>query len=80
MNFTSNDIEVVRSGLEFLSLFERRILISRFWENKTIEEISNEMELTWDEIDHLLTDTIAKMRAFCLEHPHFKLGFNMEAA
>ncbi len=80
MRFTPKDIEVVKIGLNFLTFFERHILFHRFWENKTIEEIAEEMKLEWHEIDHVITEALNKLRVFCLEHPEFKLGFSLEAA
>ena len=80
MRFTPKDIEVVKEGMNILSFFERHILINRFWENKTIEEIAEEMELQWDEIDQAITEALSKLRVYCLEHPQFKLGLVLEAA
>jgi DNA-directed RNA polymerase sigma subunit (sigma70/sigma32) len=80
MRFTSKDIEVVKIGLNFLTFFERHILILRFWENKTIEEISKEMDLEWGEIDQSIEIALDKLRVFCLEHPQFTVGYAAKAA
>lgn len=80
MRFTAKDIEVVRNGLNFLSFLERQIIIYRFWENQTIEEISQAMEMSWEEIDKAISKAIGKLRAFCLAHPSFSIGIQLEAA
>ena len=80
MRFTAKDIEVVRNGLNFLSFLERQIIIYRFWENQTIEEIATVLELSWSEIDEVINEAIEKLRAFCLEHPNFSIGIQLEAA
>jgi DNA-directed RNA polymerase sigma subunit (sigma70/sigma32) len=80
MRFTAKDIEVVKTGLNILTYFERHIVIHRFWENKTIEEIAVEMELDWDEVDQAITEALNKLRTFCLEHPQFKAASYAEAA
>jgi DNA-directed RNA polymerase specialized sigma24 family protein len=80
MRFTAKDIEVVRNGLNFLSFLERQIIIYRFWENQTIEEIATALELSWSEIDELINEAIEKLRTFCLEQPNFSIGIQLEAA
>ncbi len=80
MRFTPKDIEVVRNGLSFLTFLERQILIYRFWEERTIEDIAEILEMYWDEVDSYIEDSLKSLRKYCLEHPSFSLGVFMEAA
>ena len=80
MRFTPQDMEIVRAGLNFLSFVESQVLIYRFWENQTIEEISDQIEMTWDETDYLITEALEKLRAYCLAHSELKIGTIMDAA
>jgi len=74
MRFTQKDIEVVRAGLSFLSFCQRETLIYRFWENQSIEEISEHLEMDWDEVDSIIDEALLNLRTFCLEHPDFSLA------
>lgn len=50
----------------------QRAVYLRFWENSMIEEIADELRLTWDEADFLLDESI-----FCLrEHLAQLLGLS----
>lgn len=80
MRFTSQDMEIVRTGLDILSFDERQILICRYWENQTIEEISNLLGLGWSDIDQLMSEALEKLRTYCLQHSQFSIGTIMEAA
>ncbi len=50
------------SLLPSLSRDQRRIIYLRFWESCTIEEISEEMKLSWDEVDQIIESTLIQLR------------------
>lgn len=74
MEFVHQDKEILKEGLETLPFWERQILIYRFWENLTIEEIAELMEMTWSEVSESLEDSFSILRTFCLSDPRFCLG------
>lgn len=49
-------------ALQGLSPQSQRAIYLRFWENSTIEEISDELRLTWDEADFLIEESIFNLR------------------
>lgn len=73
MNFTTDDIDILRTGLELLNFNSRQILIYRFWENMSIEEISQAMSMTWIEVDESIKNAQEALKRFCLRHPGFSL-------
>ena len=75
MNYTKEDILVVREGLSFLAYLERQVIIYRFWENMTIEEISQVLGMKWSEIDMAINRALENLRRYCLRHPEFSLNF-----
>lgn len=72
-SFTFLDQAVLHLGLEELSSFERQLLILRFWENFTIEEISRLFKVSWSEVDETIENSFLKLRDFCLNHKGFSL-------
>ncbi len=50
------------SLLPSLSRDQRRIIYLRFWESCTIEKISEEMKLSWDEVDQIIESTLIQLR------------------
>lgn len=73
LTFTSADKMILRKGLLSLSLWERQILIYRFWENFTIEEIANFYGTSWSEMNLTIERLQKELRSFCLDHPEFSL-------
>ncbi len=81
MTFTKQDKVILRKGLMTLYFWERQILIYRFWENMTIEEIANFYGTTWSDIDSNIERLLKKLRDFCVNDPEFSLfDFVEEAA
>lgn len=73
MKFTNTDISILRTGLQLLDLVDRQILIFRFWENMSIEEIAQVLEMKWIEVDVAIKRSQEELRRFCLRHPGFSL-------
>ena len=80
MRFTSNDVEIVRAGLSYLSTCDRQILIYRFWEDKTIDEIASLLEMKWEEVNRRLETGLTDLKQFCLGQSDFSLNDFREAA
>lgn len=73
LHFTSIDHEILRLGLAQLSFTERQILTYRFWDDSTIEEISEILEMSWTEVDQTIDSSIIKLKQLCLNHEEFSL-------
>lgn len=73
MKFTNDDISILRTGLQLLNLNDRQILIYRFWENMTIEEIAEALDMKWLEVDQAIKRAQEDLKRFCLRHPGFSL-------
>ena len=80
MRFTSNDIEIVRTGLSYLTTCERQILIYRFWEDKTIEEIATLLEMKWEEVNRSIESALKKLKNFCIGQSDFSSNDFRKAA
>lgn len=52
----------LKKALSTLSQKVQRLIYLRFWEAMTIEEIANEMRMTWDEADQAITAALANLR------------------
>lgn len=80
MRFTSNDVEIVRAGMSHLTTCERQILIYRFWEEITIEEIAELLEMEWDEVNNSIESALLNLKHFCIGQSDFSLNDFREAA
>lgn len=80
MRFTSNDVEIVRAGLSDLTTCEQQILIYRFWEDKTIEEIATLLEMKWEEVNRSIETALEYLKDFCIGQSDFSLNDFREAA
>lgn len=80
MRFTSNDVDIVRAGLSDLTTCERQILIYRFWEEKTIEEIAELLGMKWNEVNESIESALINLKHFCIGQSDFSLNDFREAA
>lgn len=80
MSFTSNDVEIVRAGMSYLRACERQILIYRFWEDKTIDEIATTLCMRWDEVNSSIDSSLAKLKHYCIGQSDFSSNDFKEAA
>lgn len=80
MRFTSNDIEIVRAGLSYLTTCERQILIYRFWEDMTIEEIAVLLEMKWEEVNKSIERALKNLKQYCICQSDFSFSDLREAA
>jgi DNA-directed RNA polymerase specialized sigma24 family protein len=80
MRFTSNDVEIVRAGLSYLTTCERQILIYRFWEDMTIEEIAGLFEMRWEEVNRNIETALKKLKHFCMNESDFSFSDFRDAA
>ena len=56
------NIRVLRILLPMLSQQERIAIQLRFWENMTIQEIAGLLELSWEQADRLIEDSVQQLR------------------
>lgn len=54
-------------ALTELSPQGQRAINLRFWENYTIEEISEELRMSWDEADELIEQSLKQLRSRLLK-------------
>ena len=58
----NKNVELYRALAELSSL-QIEIIQMRFWEELTIDQIASVVCLTWDEVDGLINETLAKLRS-----------------
>lgn len=63
-----------------LYFWERQILIYRFWENRTIEEIASFYETSWSDINSNIERLMGVLREFCINDREFSLFDLVETA
>lgn len=72
-SFTEKDQSILREGITQLSFIDRQIIINRFWENFSIEEIAETFLMSWDEVDQSIEESMEKLKAYCLSQREFSL-------
>lgn len=60
-------------ALTKLSPQGQRAIYLRFWENYTIEEISNVLKLTWDQADRLIESSLKELKTLLADGSVIKL-------
>ena len=80
MKFNTTDKNILIRGLDRLSMWEKQVLIYRFWENLSIEEISRLMGLKWSEVDQSIERSYVSLREYCLNDSEFSLSEQTEEA
>lgn len=80
MQFLKKDILILRESMDCLKFYERQILILRYWENFTIEEIAISLEMEWGEVNRSIEDSHQKIKTFCLSFPDFSVNTQIEIA
>lgn len=73
-HFSCIDQHILRKGIISLPFNQQQILIYRFWENLTIEEISRFLDLPWAEVDLNIEKSIRFLKEFCLKQSEFSLS------
>lgn len=69
--FNKNDISIIREALRDLPIIEWHILYLRFWENFSILEIAESLEMKWEEVDQTIEKLLAELKEHCLNDPTF---------
>ncbi len=59
-------------NLTSLTSLERMVLDMRFWENMLIEEIAQDLGLSWNQVDALIECTLNKLHSKLRLDPVFK--------
>jgi len=65
-NFTAKDQAILRAGINKLGLIDRQVIIYRFWENYSIQEIAESFDMTWNEVDQSINASMEKLKQFYL--------------
>lgn len=71
MKFNQNDIAVIREALRDLPIIEWHILYLRFWENYSIQEIAESLEMKWEEVNQTIDKLLIELKEHCLKDPTF---------
>lgn len=72
MKFSTQHIQALREGLSELPLIDWHILYLRFWENYSIGEIAEALDMKWEEVNTTLDRLYVELKEFCLEHSSFR--------
>lgn len=72
--FTETDQAILREAITHLSFIDRQIIINRFWENFSIQEIADTFEMTWSEVDQSIEESLIKLKDLCLLDEAFSLN------
>lgn len=69
--FSEEDYNCLHRVMSNLSEREFTAVLLRFWCSSDIESIALVLDMTWDEADTLLEDSLKKLKRECLEQPTF---------
>lgn len=72
--FTEKDKHILRKCVCRLPSLNSEIIVERFWLNQTIEKIASNHDLSWGEIDTILTNTLKELKTLCLSEKDFSLA------
>lgn len=61
-SFDCVNMNHLNEGMRKLPFLQKQILIYRFWENLTIEEIGFLLELPWNEVDQHIEESFKFLR------------------
>ena len=69
--FTGVDHRIVIQALAKLQGHEYKAVKLRFWENNTVSEIAQILNLSWDEAERTLVHALKKLKSMCVANPDF---------
>lgn len=69
--FTLKDHTIVREAVAKLKGLEHEIVVRRFWENNTISEIAEILDLSWSEVEKALAIALEKLKVYCVKNQDF---------
>ena len=70
-SFSNLDHQIVREAVMRLPLLLASVVEMRFWENKTLIEIGDEIGVSERVVEEALEKAIRQLRADCLKNPAF---------
>lgn len=59
---------VIEKALCALNDLERRVVFLRFWEPYTIAQVADQIEVSWEEADHLIDGAVRKIQREIKKH------------
>lgn len=71
--FTQKQFERLKEAILFLSEKQKYVLHLRFWENKTIGEISRKIGTSWAATDQMIDSTVNHLRIRLMQEPEFAM-------
>lgn len=78
--FTTQDYHVVRRAILKLREDEQSVVILRFWEHRTLEEIGIALDLNWRQVEKLMTSAFSNLKLICLNNETFSRFSTQENA
>jgi DNA-directed RNA polymerase specialized sigma24 family protein len=68
------ELPELKAALTQLNAKEQRAIFLRFWDSNSIDEIANDINLSWGETDALITETLKKLRALLPKNCQLKFS------
>ena len=56
------DVSMLYEALDDLTLLQKNIINQRFWDNKTILEIAESLNISWEDVDEIIDSTLLQMK------------------
>ncbi len=73
--FTKGDHDFIRKAVIGLPKNEGSVVLLRFWNENSIEEIAGILNLNLKQVELLLHKAILRLKTQCLHHPEFSRAF-----
>lgn len=61
------DRELIHSAIQCLPDKHQKAIIGRFWKHLTIEEISWDLKVSWEEANTLINESVSLIKEFILK-------------
>ena len=74
--FTEEEHQYLREHLGKLPAVEFEIVVKRYWERLTLQEIAEDFDLSWNTVDRLFRSALAKLSEYCFADSRFSLRRN----
>ena len=72
--FNERDKELLRKAMEMIGDNQATALILRYWKNYYIEEVAQEMKLSWAQANKLIEQAQDEIKKILLKYKDFKGG------
>ena len=72
-SFKTHDQIIATSMVRKLTDTQRQIIVMRYWQNKTIDDIAQKLGLSWAKTNMIINLALDNLKKLCTDQPTFGL-------